>query len=84
LPNSIVGIGSPENNRILMIPRMSIIAPTDITEYNLLPAPRSFLRESIIGIASPTEPNITVTNKGVDKKSIFISFLQEQQHDYYH
>jgi hypothetical protein len=62
---------------MIMIPIIRIIAPTEIPQYNLFPAPRSFLNESIIGIASPTEPSITVTNRGVDKKSISISFLQE-------
>jgi hypothetical protein len=72
-----VGIGSPESILMIMIPIISIKAPTEMPQYNLLPAPRSFLRESLIGIARPTEPSITVTNRGVDKKSISISFLQE-------
>jgi hypothetical protein len=70
LPNSIVGICSPKSTLMIMILMISIIAPTDIPQYNLLLAPLSFLRESIIGIASPTEPSIAVTNRGVDKKSI--------------
>jgi hypothetical protein len=66
-----VGICSPESTLIIMILMISIRAPTAIPQYSLLLAPLSFLRESIIGIASPTDPRITVTNRGVDKKSIY-------------
>jgi len=50
---------------------MSNIAPTDMPQYSLLLEPLSFFNESIIGIASPTEPSITVTNNGVDRKFMF-------------
>ena len=72
LPNSMVGICSPKH-LMLMIPMISIIAATEIPQYNLLLPPRSFLRESIIGIASPTEPSITVTNRELKRNPFYLN-----------
>src|SRR5438093_8072498 len=54
LPNSMVGICSPDIILKIMIPMMSNIAPTDMPQYSLLLEPLSFFNESIIGIASYT------------------------------